>query len=156
MMAVMKNLCSLLLLFLAVCVVKLTHVAQLACSLDDPSYRYCHTVKAKADSGSENRTEKVFSIYQCRDHCDRQSCEAFEYRVNIASKLSDCKHFFGSRMLFTLMGDADCNKTQWKYGWLRKGNGRLWKPGCNALTGELPSFCVLYICHILMTLSPTA
>ena len=141
MMAVMKNIGSFLVPILATCLVKSTLAARLACSLDDPSYKYCHTVKA--ESGSETRTEKVVSIYQCRDQCDMQSCKAFEYRVEMGCKWNDCKLFFGSRSLFTLSGAANCNKTHWKYGWLREGKGRIWKRGCNTPTGELPSFCVL-------------
>ena len=137
-MAFMKKRRCLLVIFLSTCVVGSTIVHCRTCSLDDPSYKYCHIVKPEPKKGRSYEIEKTVSIYQCRDQCDRQSCEAFEYHVNMNDKLNDCKLFFGHPRQFELSKDTDCNEKQWTYSWLREGKGKLWEDKCSTLTGEFP------------------
>lgn len=127
---------SQLILQSAVLVLKMNLAACHMCTLDDPSYKYCHSVQAQSADIS-NRTDQVYSIYQCRDNCDRQLCLAFDYQVDASQNMKNCTLFLGKSTDETsLKSSSDCNGTKWWYAWLREGRGRIWDQNCHASRGN--------------------
>eukprot|EP00112_Aurelia_sp_Birch-Aquarium-sp1_P015610 Seg3476.3 transcript_id=Seg3476.3/GoldUCD/mRNA.D3Y31 product=Fucolectin-5 protein_id=Seg3476.3/GoldUCD/D3Y31 len=123
---------SQLILHSAALVLKVNLAACHMCTLDDPSYKYCHSVQVQSAEIS-NRTDQVYSIYQCRDNCDRKLCLAFDYQVDASQNMKNCTLFLGKSTDETsLKSSSDCNGTKWWYAWLREGRGRIWDRNCHA------------------------
>ena len=144
-MALGKIVTSLMDLAFMLCVMKANLIAFKFCSLDDPSYKYCH--KVEASSVIKRTNEKhVYSIYQCRDKCDRESCIAFFYKVYPNTNEKDCVLFHGDPALVKISSNNnDCNARTWHYGWVREGRKRVWDRNCNDTKGKM-NFKYLMIC----------
>lgn len=119
------------------CISNILPVACHTCNLDSGSYKYCKQIMP---SGGV-MTETIFSIYQCRDICDRKRCAAFEYHVikNAATDENrECwLHFMNSGSTLQLIDAAKCDDNEWWYSWIlpgpdatRKGHGRVWDLDC--------------------------
>ena len=113
-------------------------VACHTCNLDSDSYHYCKNIAPPAD---DVLSETVFSIYQCRDICDRRRCAAFEYHVEkdaAKNENRECKlHFATTGSTLQLIDADNCGENEWWYSWLRpepdgtgKGHGRVWDLDC--------------------------
>lgn len=125
-MALGKNARSSLTLAFIFSVMKANVISCQSCSFEDPSYKYCHQVEASNDIKQRNENN-VYSIYQCRDKCDREYCIAFFYKVYPETNVKDCILFHGDATHVKLSSSKnDCNEKTWYYGWLREGRKRIW------------------------------
>ena len=91
------------------------------CNLDNDSYNYCKRVTPSGGALSE----AIFSIYQCRDICDRKRCAAFEYHVvkyNANNDNRECwLYFVNTQSPLQLRDAANCDSNEWWYSWIRPG-----------------------------------
>ena len=139
---------SLALIFIF-CGFKASLIACQSCSLDDPSYKYCHKVEVSEDIKRTNE-KNVYSIYQCRDKCDRVYCIAFFYKALPDTNVKDCILFHGDPVHVKLStNNNDCNARTWYYGWVREGRKRIWDRDCNNAKGKV-DFRHLMLCKILL------
>ena len=112
-------------------------VACHTCNFDNDAYKYCKNVTPSGGVLSET----IFSIYQCRDICDRKRCAAFEYHVVKDEANNDYRecwlYFVNTHSTLQLRDAAKCDSNEWWYSWIRpgpvasgKGYGRVWDLDC--------------------------
>lgn len=81
-------------------------------------YQYCYEVRIQDDAKS--KSERVYTVHQCRDICDKEECIAFQYRARARNEQQSCILFFGKHENVRLSVNYDrCNDETWMYSWKR-------------------------------------
>ena len=82
-------------------------------------YQFCHAIFSDAQKNS-NSFHKVYTVHQCREICDKESCVAFRYRADANRRQQICDIFIGAAETVEISPKPrKCNETTWMISWKR-------------------------------------
>ena len=100
------------------CLVDVAFVYSHMCTVG-ADYKYCYRVTTHNDDVTR-KSERVYTVHQCRDICDKKGCIAFQYRARARNHQQSCILFYGKNEHVRLSPHYDrCNDETWSYSWKR-------------------------------------